>query len=39
MKIVFKLTKRLLERVQARLEQSHPFAFERVGFLLCRSGP
>src|SRR5580765_8345183 len=38
MRIVFRLTKRLLEKVHARLEQSHPFAFERVGFLLCRSG-
>src|SRR5208282_810120 len=38
MRIMFKLTKRLLEKVHARLEQSHPFAFERVGFLLCRSG-
>jgi hypothetical protein len=37
MRIVFKLTKRLLEKVRARLEQSHSFAFERVGFLLCRS--
>jgi hypothetical protein len=38
MRIVFRLTKRLLEKVHARLEQSHPVAFERVGFLLCRSG-
>jgi hypothetical protein len=38
MRIVFKLTRRLLEKVHARLEQSHPLAFERVGFLLCRSG-
>lgn len=38
MRIVFKLTKRLLERVNVRLQRSHPFAFERVGFLVCRPG-
>jgi len=38
MRVVFKLTKRLLEKVHARLQRSHPFAFERVGFLLCRVG-
>jgi len=38
MRIVFKLTKQLLEEVHAQLERPHPFAFERVGFLLCRVG-
>ncbi len=38
MRIVFKITKRLLEEVRARLSRPHPFAFERVGFLLCRAG-
>jgi hypothetical protein len=38
MRIAFKITERLLADVKARLERPHPFAFERVGFLLCRPG-
>ncbi len=38
MKIVFKLPNRLLEKVHGRLKRPHPFAFERVGFLVCRAG-
>lgn len=38
MNIVFKLTKRLLSEVRAQLGLPHPFAAERVGFLLCRVG-
>jgi hypothetical protein len=36
MKIIFKITRQLLAEVRAQLERPHPFAFERVGFLLCR---
>ena len=38
MKILFKITSRLLGEVKANLERAHPFAAERVGFLLCRPG-
>lgn len=38
MKIMFKITKRLLSDVKAQLERPHPFASERVGFLVCRAG-
>jgi hypothetical protein len=38
MRIIFKLTKDLLQEVHASLRRPHPFAFERVGFLLCRVG-
>lgn len=36
MKILFRITQQLWGAVQKRLERPHPFAFERVGFLLCR---
>jgi hypothetical protein len=36
MKILFKITAGLLSELKARLTQPHPFASERVGFLLCR---
>ena len=38
MRIVFKITKRQLDDVKTQLECQHPFAFERVGFLMCRAG-
>lgn len=38
MKILFKITKQLLNEVKTKLERPHPFAFERVGFVLCRAG-
>jgi len=38
MKILFKITSRLLGEVKAKLERAHPFAAERVGFLVCRPG-
>jgi hypothetical protein len=38
MRTVFKLTKRLLDKAYVRLQRPHPFAFERVGFLMCRPG-
>lgn len=38
MRILFKITKRLLGEVKAQLGRPHPFASERVGFLLCRVG-
>lgn len=38
MKVLFKITARLLHEVKAQLERPHAFAFERVGFLVCRPG-
>ena len=38
MKVLFKMTDRLLDEVKRKLEAPHPFAFERVGFLVCRPG-
>lgn len=38
MKTLFKITRQLWSEVKTRLERPHPFAFERVGFLLCRAG-
>ena len=38
MKVLFKITKQLWSDAKRKLERPHPFAFERVGFLLCRSG-
>ncbi len=38
MRILFKITGRLLGEVKARLARPHAFASERVGFLLCRVG-
>jgi len=38
MKIIFKLTEVLLQRVKEDLRRPHPFAFERVGFISSRSG-
>jgi hypothetical protein len=38
MKIAFKITRRQLDDLKVRLERPHPFAFERVSFLLCRAG-
>jgi hypothetical protein len=38
MNILFKITGSLLSDVKAQLTEPHPFASERVGFLLCRVG-
>jgi hypothetical protein len=38
MRILFKITGRLLREVKAQLARPHAFASERVGFLLCRVG-
>jgi hypothetical protein len=38
MKVLFKITERLFGEVKTRLARPHPFASERVGFLLCRVG-
>src|SRR5258708_37736032 len=38
MKVLFKITERLLGEAKTRLARAHPFASERVGFLLCRVG-
>jgi hypothetical protein len=38
MKIVFKITTRLLRDLKVQLTRPHAFAAERVGFLLCRVG-
>lgn len=38
MKVLFKMTNRLLDEVKRKLELRHPFASERVGFLVCRPG-
>lgn len=38
MKILFKITKPLLEMIRSDLVRSHNFAYERVGFLSCRVG-
>ena len=35
--ILFRIGRPLLEQVQRDLSRPHPFAYERVGFLLCRS--
>lgn len=37
MKVLFKITSALLELVREDLSRAHPFAFERVGFLSCRT--
>lgn len=34
MKVVFKITSALLETIRADLRRPHPFAYERVGFIL-----
>jgi len=39
MNISLKITARLRARAMTDLVRPHPFAFERVGFLLCRPGP
>jgi hypothetical protein len=38
MKILFKITERLLGEVKSQLARPHAFASERVGFLMCRVG-
>jgi hypothetical protein len=38
MKAIFKITRHLLDETKAQLERPHPFAGERVAFLLCRVG-
>ena len=38
MKILFKITERLLSEVKLQLVRPHAFASERVCFLLCRAG-
>jgi len=38
MKVMFKITRQLWCDVKAKLDRPHPFASERVGFLLCRAG-
>jgi hypothetical protein len=38
MKILFKITKRVLDEVKVQLSRPHLFAAERVGFLVCRVG-
>ncbi|MFN0157051.1 MAG: hypothetical protein ACKVRP_03140 [Bacteroidota bacterium] len=38
MKLLFKITNKLLSSVRADLVRSHEFAAERVGFLSCRFG-
>jgi hypothetical protein len=38
MRVLFKITERLLGEVKTQLGRPHPFASERVGFLLCRVG-
>jgi len=35
---MFKITQRLLAEVKTQLRRPHSFAYERVGFLLCRVG-
>lgn len=37
MKIVYKISAELLCRVKKDLRRSHAFAYERIGFLLCRN--
>lgn len=37
MRIAFKLLDRTLERVKSDLRRPHAYAFERVGFLVCRA--
>lgn len=34
----FKITRRLIEHVRTDIRRPHPFAAERVGFILCRFG-
>jgi len=36
MRVFFKIAERLLEETRKDLRRAHPFAAERVGFLLCR---
>jgi len=38
MRVLFKITNRLLDEVKDNLERAHSFAAERVGFLVCRPG-
>lgn len=38
MRVTFKLTRRMFTAIQDDLRRSHPFAFERVGWLRCRVG-
>lgn len=38
MKAIFKITSKLAERVRLDLARTHPFAMERVGFLVCKVG-
>ena len=38
MKVVFKIAENLLSSAMEDLRRPHPFALERVGFLLCRPG-
>jgi hypothetical protein len=36
MKTILKITADLLDQINQDLQRPHPFAFERVGFILCR---
>jgi hypothetical protein len=38
MKIVFRIERKLLDRVRADLRRPHPFAHERVGFISAKVG-
>jgi hypothetical protein len=38
MKTIFRITKKMLDRVKIDLARPHPFAFERVGFIYVRLG-
>jgi hypothetical protein len=38
MKIIFKITRDMLEQIKTDLARPHPFAFERVGFIYVRRG-
>ena len=38
MKLVFRIERKLLERIRADLRRPHPFAHERVGFISAKAG-
>jgi len=37
-KVLFRITSRLVDEIRLDLRRPHPFAFERVGFVYCRFG-